>query len=171
MKFGFIIICPDRNLGGLKSTVKSIREFFSQHPYFCILSNDAIPSEINEFERICPIFTGGGGSITSLINLGIRKATEDWNFIFFAGTILRPNTIKKYLNFVKHEKQIFYPVINKKWVFDEASINGILLHKNAIRDIGEFAEKLSNLQIVKLFWALDAMEKGYQLNALVGTGL
>jgi hypothetical protein len=53
-------------------------------------------------------------------------------------------------------------------VFDQASINGLLLSRRAFQEIGHLAEHEEDISLVKLFWGLDAVDRGYHFHALVG---
>lgn len=64
-----------------------------------------------------------------------------------------------------------YPVVDRKHAFDEATINGILMPKQAINEVGPFGDNNRSIQLVKMLWALQALNKGYKFKALVGARL
>jgi hypothetical protein len=165
--FGFVILCPERNVGGLMSTVCSVQYHFPDKPYLCVVGDDATPDELKEFGGICRTLQGGK-TYTSLINLGIRESRAAWVFLFMAGAVIRHGVFNKYRIFCTDNKHVMFPVIDRKWMFDEASINGLFLNRNALKEVGEFSEEEEDFQMVKLLWASKAMEKGYQFRALVG---
>lgn len=172
-RFGFVILCPERNLGGLKNTVKSLKQAYPGSPYLCVVGNDATKAEIAEFNLVCDTFKGKD-TITSLINLGIKKSKIDWNVLIFAGSWLRPSLHRKFDLFVKSEKDILFPVVDRKTNFVDGSMNGIMLHKKTFQEVGEFATApmqkagSNDLELIKLFWTLDAIEKGCTFKAIMG---
>jgi hypothetical protein len=164
-EFGIVILCPERNLGGLRGTASCCRDQFGV-PFCCIVGDNAKPSEIREMSAYCPVFQGGN-TITSLIDVGVNVSKMPWNLVVMAGSYLRTGMVKKYRYFARSEKEVLYPVIDRKYIFDEASINGIMIHQNAIKEVGEFGSG-ADLSLVKLHWANKAIEKGYKFKALVG---
>jgi hypothetical protein len=132
-----------------------------------VVGNDVSKKEITEFNSLIKTYTAGT-TITSLINKGLTESNSDWNFIFMAGSRIYYHLLTKFSYFAKDKTHILYPVVNRKWAFDESSLNGLLIHKETFNDVGPFAEKEENIEIVKLFWAMDALEKGYKFRAIVG---
>jgi hypothetical protein len=76
--------------------------------------------------------------------------------------------------FLNSEKDILFPVVDRKMNFVDGSINGIVVHKKAFKEIGDIAPNslqkvgYNDFEISKLFWAMDAVEKGYKFKAIVG---
>jgi hypothetical protein len=165
----FIILCPERNYGGLKSTVHSIQGSMPESSILCVVGKDASNEEIKEFSNLCPIVKSGK-TYTSLMNTGLSKCkkSSEWQIIVMAGMTVRYGAIKRYDTFCTDKKQIFYQIIDRKWKFNEASIHGLCMQKQAFQEIGPFDEEEDNLQLVKLLWANQAFNKGYQLRGLVG---
>lgn len=168
IKFSIIILCPDCSTGALKTTTDSIKLAFSDVPYYAVVGENAKP--IMELSKYCPVHKGGE-TITSLIDEGIKHSTTDWNLVVMAGSWLREHVVWKYQYFARSEKDILYPVIDRKIGFDEASINGIYINKIAMKEVGDFGDEGTDIKIVKLFWALDALKKGYHFKAIVGAKL
>ncbi len=166
-ELGFIILCPQRNHGGLRCTAQSIQSLFPDSHALSVVGEDAHDSELKEFNREVRTVRAGK-TITSLMNKGLSESRSKWNFMIMAGTRMKHGVMKKFMYFAKDERCILYPVVDRKWAFDEASINGIMLHKAAFEDIGPFAEKENDIDLVKLFWAMEAIEKGYCFRAIVG---
>lgn len=158
---GFIILNPDNNPTALRITTNTIRDNF---PHVKVAS--VIGAKADDSNQI-----KGGNTITSLMDAGLKKTKTEWCLITMAGTYIRHYHLRKYGLFLKDEKEILYPVVNKKYAFDEATINGILIHKKAIEDVGTFGDDNWNIQLVKMLWAIKAIDKGYRFKALVGARL
>lgn len=163
----FIVLCPELNTGGLKQTVSSIKLNFPNCSCLCVVGENATPDDLKEISKIC-VVSKAGATITSLINVGVNESKKKWCFIIMSGVLVRPTILKKYNYFLKDEKDILYSVVNNKtWTFDSATINGILLHKNAIKDIGNFIDE-DSISNTKSHWGALALEKGYKLKGIVG---
>jgi hypothetical protein len=164
--FGVIILCPDLNIGGLKYTTNSIKSDFPTTKYVAVVGNNAKPIDVDNLSRFSKIYKGGK-TITSLIDTGMKVLSNEWCLIVMSGSIVRSRIINRYRNF-SEDKSILYPVINRKYLFDEASINGIVLKKQTYNDIGPFGDDMEDIGNAKLMWAGRAIEKGYKFKALVG---
>lgn len=162
--YGFVILCPERNLGGLMATVRSARSHFNTS-IICVMPAETTKKELSEFAQVCPVVKGKG-TYTSLINIGVKKSDKPWNFIIMAGSTFKPRFCHKYGYFIENEKDVLFPIVDFKCDFVDATLNGILLHKNAIKEVGEFED--IELPLSKLFWSLRAIEKGYKFKALAG---
>jgi len=167
LDLSFIILCPERNLGGLRSTVSSIKNFHSNRHHVCIAPEDTSSDEMQEMLSICPTFKGKG-TITSLMNLGVSKCKSQWALIIMAGSWIRAGMPRKYAKFITDERDIMFPIVMKKWNFVDGSINGLLMHKTALKEIGKFKEKGDRFDMCKLMWGLDAMDRGYKFKAIHG---
>src|SRR6185437_13499400 len=104
-QLSFVILCPTRNLGGLKSTVKSIQYHFADRPYLCVVGDDATDGEIKEFGSLCRTIKAGK-TYSSLINKGVSETHTEWIMLFMAGMIARHGTLNKYIRFYNNNKQI-----------------------------------------------------------------
>jgi len=164
--FGFVVLCPERNMGGLKSTIRSIKNYFPDSHQLCIAPSDAIKEEIKEMKDICPT-EKGGDTYTSLINKGMAKAKAPWNFLMFAGSYLRTRFYHKYAYFVEDEKDILFPIVDRHYCFVDGSLNGVLVHKAAFKEIGNMNEKF-DIGEAKALWAAQGVEKGFRFKALMG---
>lgn len=171
--FGFIVLCPDKNIDNLKNTVKSIKAVYSGSPFLAVVGSNVKKDELTAMSAICDTYKGKD-TITSLINTGMKKTSIDWNVIVFAGTWLKLALHRKFNLFVKSEKDILFPVAEGKYNFVDGSMNGIIIHKKTFAEVGNFAaapmlgESVDEMQIVKLFWAMSAIEKGCVFKAIVG---
>ena len=163
---GIIILCPDRNSGGLKSTANSIKAEMPKVPYVTMVeynTRDDDVEDLAKYSRICK----GGKTITSLIDIGVKEIRTEWCFIVMSGSRIKKSIFGKYSRFATSEKDVLYPVVDRKHLFDEASINGILLHAPMYEEIGGFGDEY-DLQEAKLLWAGRALDKGCNFKALVG---
>lgn len=167
---GFVILCPERNWGGLKVSALTARDAFPAADVVCCVPADTTDAEVEEFSTVARVLRGGC-SITGLINRGVADVNGEWAFVFMAGNPVREAVLRKYERFVRSDRDIVYPVVNRRWEFPTASINGLLLNRRTVERVGPFAEKEDDISLVKLFWALDAIENGCQFRALVGAHL
>lgn len=165
--FSFVILCPERNMGGLRGTSRSITRCYPDRPQICITEIDAKPQEIKEMKVYCPNTYKGKNTITSLLNTGLKKANTDWVIFVFSGTYVKARFYHKFAYFLKNEKDILFPIVDGKTNFYECSMNGIMMHRNVLKNIGEFGEDAS-LEACRLLWGAKAIEKGYQFKALMG---
>ena len=165
--FSVIILCPDANSGGLKTTTNSIRVEFSGVNCVAVVGNNAHVENVKSLDKYCRV-CHGGKMITSLIDKGMTELQSDWHLVVMSGSLVRYNVVKKYKIFAKSEKDILYPVVDRKYLFHEASINGIFMSKVAYDDIGSFGDNIPNLKETKLLWATRALEKKYKFKAIVG---
>lgn len=166
----FLILCPELNVGGLRSTINSIKSNYPGSPYLCMLGDNANKQDIKEFNDICPTIKAGD-TITSLINIGIKNSQTKYCYVVCAGCLIRNNILRKYGTFLKNDKDILYSVVDQNaWLLPDATINGMLLSKHAMDEIGYFPDDQSIMQS-KLLWSALAIEKGYKLKGIVGTKL
>lgn len=164
----FVILNPDNNPTALRKTARTITEHYPECKTLCVLGNKNI--EVNENKQYAEVVQGGN-TITSLIDAGIKKSKTDWCFVVIAGTYLRSTSLRRYEYFLRSDKDILYPVVDRKFAFDEASLNGILMPKKAIEDVGIFGDNNRSIQVVKMLWALQAIDLGYRFLAIVGARL
>lgn len=122
-----------------------------------------------EMNEICPTCKGKE-TYTSLINAGLKSPPAEWNFVVIAGTYVRHRLDNKYSMFMESEKDILFPIVDNKYNFVDATINGLLVHKNCLKEIGPMAE-IGPFEICKMMWALEAIEKGYKFKAILGAKL
>lgn len=166
----FLILCPELNVGGLRSTVNSIKSSYPDVPYLCMLGSNANAQDVKEFKGICPV-AKAGGTITSMINAGVKKTKTQYCYVICAGCLARNTILKKYDLFLKDEKDVLYSVVDRSaWLFPDATINGMLLGKSMMKEVGDFPDGDSIVNS-KLWWSGLAIEKGYKLKGIVGTKL
>ena len=106
-----------------------------------------------------------------LLTRGLENAPcKEWNFVVIAGSWIRMGLDNKCSYFIESEKDILFPIVDRKMNFVDGSINGFLIQKSLFQDIGPFATD-HPLEICKLFWAMEAQEKGYKFKAILGTAI
>jgi len=159
------VVCSDCNIGSFKNTASSIKGDFPKVSYFGVVPNNSTALEISDMSRYGRVIKGGD-TITSLMSKGICES-KDWCLLVMCGSWVRYNLVKKYRYFLKSKKDIIYPAVDRKYLFYEASINGILIHRDSFEDIGNF-EDFEDLSESKLNWAVTAIDKGYSLKSIVG---
>lgn len=170
IKFGFVVLCPNNNFGHIKTTTSSIKNNYPEAKYICTVPETCHDDEVKEIKKLCPCYKGGS-TITSIINAGMQNAPcKEWNFIVMGGSWVRGLLNKKMSYFIEGEKDILFPIVDRKMYFVDATINGILIHKKAFDEIGLFSND-NPLEICKLMWADEAIEKGYRFKAVLGASI
>lgn len=169
LEYGYVILSPDGNPKYVEITVKSIRRIYDDAKIICVIQDGVVRENEEEIMGICDVLRGEG-TYTSLITKGMQNPTSEWNIIIIAGNIVTKRIQDKYSYFVEDERDILFPVVDRKWNFVDGTINGILFHRNANSEIGDFP-RLDSLQECKIAWASLAMEMGYRFKAIVGARL
>lgn len=173
LDWGAIILHPNRKEGDLRNTVGSIRNHCYNRNMVCIIGNNASPQDFKNLKEHCPETYKGRDTITSLINVGFKKLENEWGLIVFAGTRFRQFTEWKLSTFVKDDKDILFPVVERNRNFQEAPLNGVLINKKTFEKIGEWPELKGekDFELSKLFWTAAAVEYGCIFKAIVGLKL
>ena len=166
--FSIVVLCADRKPKNLSATVRSVRNFVDC-PCVAVVPKGTSQSIVEEMKPLCSTYRGGM-TYTSLINDGLKKVKSDWAIILFAGVILRPNFWKKYTVFIDSDKDIIYHIDADHREFCNATLNGMMLHKDALKNIGPLPE-IANLEEGKVVWAYNAIQCGYRLKGLLGVRL
>ena len=165
-EIGFIILCPNNDLGNLKHTIKSLNFWYPSCNKIGVVERGTPKENIDEMKELCPIFKGKT-TITSLINTGLRNTKNNWNLVIIAGSWLNGKELKKYCKFCTSEADILFPIIDGIAEFSKGSINGILINKKTFKLIGPMADK-GPLNLAKLIWANDAINKKCNFKAVLG---
>ena len=169
LKYGFVILCPNRSLSLLKTTVGSIE---ARHPgasFIAVADSEANAEDMAALKEVCPTYKGKS-TITSLINVGIRHSSAEWVFVVFSGTTVRWQMDQKFGYFIDSDKDILYPIAERKYNFLDATLNGLFINRRFFKEVGEFEEE-GELELVKMIWAEKAMSKGCRFKAIIGTKL
>lgn len=175
INFGFIIISPEHNIGGLKNTLRSIDNFSKGSEVVSIVGKEIKEEEIKESRNFCEIYKGGK-TITSLINKGFEKTKKEWNIIIIEGARLCKNLCKKYSTFIKSEKDILFPLIIDYDIkgypktinneFHNCTLNGICINKKFFKKIGKMTD--NPLEISRKFWSMDAIQNQANFKSILG---
>jgi hypothetical protein len=166
--YGFIVICPTPNIGQIKMTLNSLNGNYAHRPVVTVVPKDVIETDLGDLAKI-GLVVKGEDSLTSQINIGMAKTKcKEWNFIIQAGTWVQGLLDMKFSQFIESEKDILFPILNKKITFTEASWNGTLIHKETIKKLGPFPDNNPE-DVCKLLWTIEAIELGYKFKAIVGS--
>ena len=173
MDLGFIILCPDKSVVGLRNTLISINYNSYNREILAVVGDDASAAELKSMKEICPVYKGKN-TITSLINVGIRKCDHDWVFIMFSGSRIKPYLEKKIDQFIKTDKDILFPVSENEYDFMSSPLNGVIINKKFFQEIGDFSdiaiekEGTNDFELAKLFWCLEAMKHKAVFKGIAG---
>ncbi len=168
LELGIIIICPNSNIGHLKNTISSANVYYPNNKISIILSANCDKEDLEKSSKLKKTYKGGV-SLSSMINCGVKNAPcPEWNFIIICKGWIRSRLDIKYSYFIENEKDILFPVTNFKLTnFADTDLNGLLIHKQAFHDIGDFPD-IESLDISKLIWINTAIEKQYRFKGVVG---
>ena len=178
VEYGFVVLCPERNIGGLKATVRSIHNHCSSAaPILCVAPKNTNRKEHIEMKGICDTIKCSReyhsmkeeeeDVLAPFINKGVDKSASLWLFIIIAGSHVKLNFYRKYSYFIEDEKDILFPIVDRQCNFKTGTYNGLLFHKSAIKEIGNFDEDMP-FQMSKIIWGKVAQDKGYTFKALLG---
>lgn len=172
MDVEFVILCPNRNIGGAKNSVGSVRCHSRGREAICVVPDDTTEREA---EMLSPTrVVRGGGTQTGLINAGMRECRGEWAFLFFAGSRLPHYIERKLENWASDPGDVLFPVVDRKTNFVDGSFNGVLINKATFLEVGEFPEisgskqGFNDFELAKLLWAVRATESGCRFKAIVG---
>lgn len=175
MKLGYVIISPEPNIGGLKNTIRSIRNNYEDSNIICIVNKNIKKEQYAEYKDICEVHKGKD-SIVSLINKGFEKTKEEWNLLLIEGSRITKNIEKKYSNWIKSCNDVLYPLIvdydSKGYpihIYNEfynCTLNGICINRNFYKKVGDLSN--NPLEISRKFWSLEAIENKANFKSILG---
>lgn len=168
LNFGFIVLCPNINIGHLKNTISSMDICFPEAKSVIVLPSSCSKEELESASKFKKSYKGGK-TTASMINIGLSHAPcSEWNFLIFCKGWIKNRIDIKYSYFIENEKDILFPIVNRNLNFAEADINnGLLLHKKSYREVGDFPD-MTSLDDSKLIWATRAIQCGYRFKGIVG---
>lgn len=168
LEFGFIIICPNLNIGHLKNTISSIDIYYPQAKTLVVLPGLCKKEELDSISRLKKAIKGGK-TVTSLVNKGMENSPSPaWNFLLYSkGWLRTPKLDIKYSYFVETEKDILFPIVNRNLTFIASDINGLLIHKKTFEEVGDFPD-IDSLDSSKVIWATKAINSGCKFKGIVG---
>ncbi len=162
-----MVLCPNLDIPALRNTVRRIGFFFPEAPCVAVKPKGTSRAVTAEMKAICEVAAGKETDL-SLINAGLKKSSRDWNFIIYAGAVIRPRFYVRYDRFLQDEKDVMFPIVNSMQTdFIEGTMNGLLIHKKTWEDVGPFEEKV-DMFVGKALWAYEAKQKGVTFKALLG---
>jgi hypothetical protein len=173
MDLGFVILCPDKNIAGLSNTLYSIKNNSYDRESLAVIGSNATAVDAKDMKELCQIHKGKD-TITSLINVGMKKCKHEWAFLIFGGSRIRPYTEKKLEQFVKSEKDVLYPIVDRKLDFVSGSFDGVLINTKFFQEVGTFPEMtiekdgMNDFEFAKMLWCVNAMEKKAIFKGIVG---
>ena len=176
MNIGYILINSEQNLSGLKPTISALTRYhLGDAEIVHVLPKDA---DLKKYKEICHNSYKGQNTVTSLINVGFKKLKSEWGMVLIVGSIVKARIYKKYELFNKSDKDIFYPLVDHRYGFVDASINGLTINRAFFNEIGNFPEnemwkseeawEANSFELCKLLWSMDAEEKGCIFKAILG---
>lgn len=165
LKVGFIILCPNLNIGHLKNTISSTEVHFPEAKVVVVLPDNCKKEDLTSTSKKA---YKGGKTTASMINIGMKHAPcNEWNIILLSKGWFTNRIDIKYSYFVESEKDILFPIVNRNLTIADADINGLMIHKKTFEDIGDFPD-INSLELSKVFWASKALIKGYKFKGVVG---
>ena len=75
---------------------------------------------------------------------------------------------QRFAYFFENEKDILFPISDGKTNFVDGTLNGVFINKKTWKEVGEMSDE-GSLEEIKLFWALDAIDKGVKFKAIAGS--
>ena len=173
MDVGIVVLCPDRNPAALRNTVGSVNYSLYDRECIAIVPKAISPKEVIELKEFAPVYKGKD-TITSLVNVGMKRLKQEWGFVVFAGSRVPKFLERKFATFVKSNKDVIYPIVDRKCNFVEGSFNGVLFNKEFFKEAGDFPDVpmekpgLNDFEFAKLLWATNALNVGAVFKGIVG---
>lgn len=175
LNFGFIIISPDNNIGGLKNTIRSIKNNYDDSSIICCVNKQIKNPQLKEMKTICPTFKGGN-TITSLINEGYERLDCKWGILLIEGSRICKNLKERYSKWIKSDKDILYPLVvdydinwYPKKIYDSfynCTLNGICINKLFFKEVGKLSDM--DLEKSRKMWTIKSSEKGANFKSILG---
>ena len=75
---------------------------------------------------------------------------------------------EKFSFYIGSEKDILFPVANRKYNFIDGTLNGLFINKKTFKEVGEMNDE-GSLEFVKAEWAMSAIEYGCKFKAIIGS--
>lgn len=162
---GFIILCLQDVPSEVRLTLARIRNLFKDAHIRLAMPLRLACDEMERYKSFKAPIDMSEGTITGMMNLSVLNSECDWNLILVAGANVTQNLVQKYLYFCRQEKDFVYPVVDRKWNFAEASINGILYNRKLTPKAPEIEP---DIFMAKAAWGAEVVRNGGQLKAIVG---
>ena len=169
MDVGVLVLCPEIKRGDLKHTCCSAKRNLYNRSLHCVVPKATKQKEFAYLKEVCPSISRGQNSITSLINSGLKKIKNEWVFVAWSGSSIKPFTEHKF-KYADNENVLIFPVFDQYHNFIDAPFNGILFNKRFFSKVGEF-EEFEDFEESKIFWAHRFIQMGGCLKGVVGLRL
>ena len=75
---------------------------------------------------------------------------------------------KKFSLFIERTTDILYPIADGKYNFVDATLNGLCIHRDTWKRVGELGNS-NPIEICKLLWGMQAMNQNCKFKAIIGT--
>jgi hypothetical protein len=165
VKLGFVILCPNLDIRQLENTIESIKTYYSDSSILVVLSVKHDPKHITKVRNLAQLVVAEDNLI-GMLNKGLELSIcSEWNIIIRNLRWINSNLERKFFNFMESDKDIFFPITRKNWNFTKFDLNGLLLHKKAFTEVGEFPS-YDYMDESKIMWAGRAIENGYKLKGI-----
>ena len=123
-------------------------------------------------KEVCPVHKGKD-TITSLVNVGMKKLKHEWGLLMFGGSRVQPYVERK-LKFAESPSDVLFPVVEKRYDFVSSSFNGVMINTKFFQEVGDFPEctmikeGMNDFEMAKLFWCMAAIEKKATFKGIIG---
>lgn len=164
---GFAIVCQNRNLGGFRTTLRTIQGSFPNAPKVCVLPDDTTDVELGGFAVNCKC-QRGGKTLQSMTNTGFTLCESEWVMILSAGRVIRTGFLKPYLRFCEGEMDVLYAVLGRTWPFVEGGVAGLLMNREKFLSSGGLDHDEPDWVKAKTMWAASLVDSGFKIKGLVG---
>ena len=128
-------------------------------------------ADLDECRRISGLgkVVYGGDTITSLMNAAIASSPNPWCLMVMCGGRVTMHSFKTYLGFCHDDRDILFSAVDRQVYFPTGSISGLMVHRDALGEVGPFPDRVDDLVSAKLEWAGRAIDRGYRFKTVVGT--
>jgi hypothetical protein len=157
------VLSLDCNPYAINKTINSSQFLYLKHDTKIIIPQD----KASEFKMEGRELIQGGMCITSMIDSACSNSSTDWVYIVLAGTTILKGVDCKISKYIKSDRDILFPVVDRIWNFVDGSINGLLINRHFHGEVGDMGFG-KNLQYTKLIWADKAIQKGAKFKGIVG---
>ena len=175
VSFGFVIISPEHNAENVAATVKSVKLAYKDAPAICVVRDNTSDQNVDNINKLCTTHVGGK-SVSSLVNEGIEKNSQEWNILLMEGSCIRRGFVSKIFKFIESDLDVVYPIVVDRnrsgrpirlyTNFYNTTLDGLTIHRDAFKKAGSFSD--DSLHISKVQWAAEAMSHGCNFKAVLG---
>lgn len=174
MDLGFLVLNPNGKLIDLKNTVWQINLHCYDRKCICVV--DINTKNIENMNQICPTYRSKK-SIIDLVNCGMKKMNHEWTFMIMAGSKVTQQLETNINTFCNSEKDVLFPIVNKKHNFTETDFNGVLINTNFFKKVGNFTKHteekdcINDVESARIIWTNEALCLGAKFKAIARIGV